>query len=520
MVVVNAQKTGTELNHSRPLNVSTWSEHPEVNEFVNQIFEEHFTEKLYKDRKRHIKVVLLDLYLSWYYDPTMCMGYHRNKNKYKAGSLNSALKISELTIKIVDQLKENGFVYSRKGNNVVVNRIARMWPTGRLIELFKKATFSVLDIRNHPDTNTVVLRDKDPKFIPKNEKDKIPQIDIEYEFTPETEAMREVLKDYNDKLYKTHIDVANLTKPFIERKKGKKQKRPSKIQINQHNKFVRRIFNDGSFDRGGRFYGGFWQQIGKEHRSHIQIDGQRIIEQDFSGWHIALLYARKNILYFEKYGSKADPYDIHIPEINDPEYKRWLVKTVILIAVNAGSEKSAFRAIQHTDTPEDLIRPTGLVLSNVLLTSILDKLKAKHSEIAEFFCSGAGIELQNVDGKITEKLIKSFTASNIPILTVHDSYLVPEQYNHDLFTEMLEAYKEIALEGQHIDADGLAGLETDLVYTKIKQLGYYDEAIDYEEAGGGEEHQKIVALKDKLLIETKAYQRRLSDFQEWVQKTP
>ena len=518
MVVVNAQKTGAELNHSRILNVNRWSGYPEVNEFVDDIYNEHFSD-LTKIRKKHLKVVLLDLYVCWYWDPEMCLGVHLNKNKYKAGSINSALNISDLTILVVKRLKKDHFIYLRKGNTIFP-KISRMWPTGRLIELFQKASFSILDIGLAPNTNTIVLRDKDPKYIPKNEKDKIPQIDIEYEFTSATEAMREVLMDYNDKLYKTHIDVANLTKPYIERKKGKKQKRPSKIQINQHNKFVRRIFNDGSFDRGGRFYGGFWQQIGKEHRSHIQIDGQRVIEIDFSGWHIQLLYARKNINYFTKYGTNADPYDIHVPELNDPEYKRWLVKTVILIAVNARSEKSAFRAIQHTDTPEDLIRPTGLKLSNDLLTSMLDKLKAKHSEIAEFFCSGAGIELQNVDGKITEKLIKSFTASNIPILTVHDSYLVPEQYNHDLFTEMLEAYKEIALEGQHIEADGLAGLETELAYTKVQQLGYYDEAIDYEEAGGGEEHQKIVALKDKLLIETKAYQRRLSDFQEWVQKTP
>ena len=27
------------------------------------------------------------------------------------------------------------------------------------------------------------------------------------------------------------------------------------------NKFVRRIFNNGTFEEGGRFYGGWWQRI-------------------------------------------------------------------------------------------------------------------------------------------------------------------------------------------------------------------------------------------------------------------
>ena len=124
----------------------------------------------------------------------------------------------------------------------------------------------------------------------------------------------------------------------------------------------KRQFNE-TFERGGRFYGGFWQQVGKDHRKHIRLNGERVIEIDFSGWNIQLLYARKNISYYEKYGSRADPYDIHVPEINDPAYRRWLIKTLMLIAVNATTQAKTFMAMQHTDTPDDLNRPAGLVLN-------------------------------------------------------------------------------------------------------------------------------------------------------------
>ena len=45
--------------------------------------------------------------------------------------------------------------------------------------------------------------------------------------TPKTEAMREVLTDYNNLLHRTHIDIANLKKPEIVRKQGKDQEKPS-----------------------------------------------------------------------------------------------------------------------------------------------------------------------------------------------------------------------------------------------------------------------------------------------------
>ena len=72
-----------------------------------------------------------------------------------------------------------------------------------------------------------------------------------------------------------------------------------------------------------------------------------------------------------------------------------------------------------------------------------------------------------MDGQITEQLIKTFTQSRVPILTVHDSYLVPEDYNRDLLAEMMKEYKAIGLEGKHLGGTGLASLDTDLAYTRF-----------------------------------------------------
>ena len=52
-------------NLSRPLDVHKWSEHKQVNKFVNFIYENYFKWQNPKLVKKHIKVVLLDLYVAW-----------------------------------------------------------------------------------------------------------------------------------------------------------------------------------------------------------------------------------------------------------------------------------------------------------------------------------------------------------------------------------------------------------------------------------------------------------------------
>ena len=73
---------------------------------------------------------------------------------------------------------------------------------------------------------------------------------------------------------------------------------------------LRRIFNDVDPDnphllnRGGRFYGGWWQTIPREWRRCITIDGEFTCEIDFRGMHPRMIY-HLHRLQFE-----GDPYEI------------------------------------------------------------------------------------------------------------------------------------------------------------------------------------------------------------------
>ena len=56
-----------DYNNSRLLDVHIWSDYPEVNEFINLIYDAYFRQLSGKINitKKHIKIVLLDLYVAW-----------------------------------------------------------------------------------------------------------------------------------------------------------------------------------------------------------------------------------------------------------------------------------------------------------------------------------------------------------------------------------------------------------------------------------------------------------------------
>ena len=106
---------------------------------------------------------------------------------------------------------------------------------------------------------------------------------------PHIAEMLVVLKNYNELLSRTHIDIASLDQPYVVRERRDSFNRIVKqlIPVNQNNKFVRRVFSRGSWKHNGRFYGPFWQQVGdkdeNKYRSNIRINGKSTMELYYSG---------------------------------------------------------------------------------------------------------------------------------------------------------------------------------------------------------------------------------------------
>ena len=65
-----------------------------------------------------------------------------------------------------------------------------------------------------------------------------------------------------------------------------------------------------------------------------------------------------------------------------------------------------------------------------------------HSRIADHFGSGIGVELQKMDGDIAAEVIKHFTSKKVPVLCIHDSFIVQQECKLELYGIMRKFYYE------------------------------------------------------------------------------
>ena len=116
------------------------------------------------------------------------------------------------------------------------------------------------------------------------------------------------------------------------------------------NLFTRRIFSRGQFNKHGRWYGGFWQQLpkkGQDLRKDIYIDDEPTDEIDFSGLHPTLLALKKG------HKLEGDRYDLgyQVCSTIPLSKQRDIVKRLVLIAINAKSRQKAFGAYNSNNEP-------------------------------------------------------------------------------------------------------------------------------------------------------------------------
>ena len=468
--------------HSKPLDVHKWSDHPEINRLVDDLWvtvvepalggRSNNTGK--SDPKKQLKVLLLDLYVAWLEDPTLSVGISRNNNSYLVNSRYNALHISRKIVDIVDVLVMEDSLdylhgsYDRQGNGQF-NRTSRIRPTLKLQDQFTQLTISGYDIDHHHQEETVILTDyetdEEGNYTKANGRKK--RLFIEYKDTSDTNQIRRDLAAYNDLLHHTYIDIHTLEEPYVVR--TKKDGTTQRIKIDQSKTFVRRIFSRASWECNGRFYGGFWQQVGSEYRKDILINDKPTVEVDYKGLHAAILSAEQGI---PTDGDRYDLGSVICPRL-DFKQQRKAVKLLVLATINAKDRGSAFGAFRQA-------QPTGSVektLDNDELGLLLDTFVKQHPYLEDGICSDQGIRLMNVDSHITNHIINRFIELRKPILSVHDSYIVGTRDVELLKDCMVEA--SIRVVGMNLAAEQEVPSYQDIMATKYPDRDYHFQVLDH-----------------------------------------
>jgi hypothetical protein len=178
---------------------------------------------------------------------------------------------------------------------------------------------------------------------------------------------------------------------------------------------VRRVFNRNSFNKGGRLYG-WWQGIPSIDRAHLLLDGEPVLEPDYAQIHAKIIYAMRGFPLI------GDAYDTG-------EFPREFGKRAFNIALNAKNRLGAKAAISKE-----------LGIDRRTASRLLAAIDAKHDQVANIFCSDAGVSLMKIDAEITLLSVKQCQARGIAVLPVHDSLIVPAPYAQEAAEIMQEAF--------------------------------------------------------------------------------
>ena len=423
-----------ELKHSKPLKDSLWSEFEEVDNLVSVVLKEirsslkveRFNKTKYKS---NLKVLLLNLFVTYSVSPKMYLAVARGFGDYSTSRYNSNNIGYKVFVRLVDSLSELGYIEYHRGHFdtfTASGHRSRIRANTKLIKHFKSSAISTAMITMDKDEETIILRKAKDKSSKSKKKELVHYID-----TDETNKMRSNLEEINALLDRTWIDIEISDEEHIKLNE-KMDKEPDNSPIDFTRRKLRRIFNNSSFEQGGRFYHGWWQEISSSYRKYITINGKRTEEEDFGGIHVRMLYALEGI----ELGSE----DTHIIEGYGSEYREQ-VKRAIYIIINAETRDKAIYAINSKLT----------LPINETAQDLFNQLELKHPKIAKYFATGKGIELQYIDSQIAEKVMLRLARDNIVALPVHDSFIVRMSHINDLKEEMYKAYKEVVKTGTIID---------------------------------------------------------------------
>jgi hypothetical protein len=213
-------------------------------------------------------------------------------------------------------------------------------------------------------------------------------------------------------LDKAHIDLF-ITKAeennINERITKKAQREAGNIrEIQYQDKSLQRIFNV-DFEHGGRFYGGFWQQIPSEFRSRLTIHNQLTGELDYSQIHPTILYNKIGQPMVDELHRPIDPYSF------DDENRK-SNKKVFNTMLNSKNFKECEWACSHND---------GFVLPKKYETwkDFLNHIQTFHQSISDYFFTGYGLKLQRLDSEICETVLMEMFGMGKIVLPVHDSFV-------------------------------------------------------------------------------------------------
>ena len=255
----------------------------------------------------------------------------------------------------------------------------------------------------------IILRDKE-SYSHKNR-------DTKYEDTEQIRTYREQVQRIN-----AWIEQADIWFDHGE----------STMHVDPQVRRLRRIFSNGSFEQGGRLFGGFWQTLKNHQRlDNIHINEWRVASLDFGQMAARILYGMAGASpHFE------DAYNL--PGWPGWQKHRTSVKTVFNAMLHTTQ--------RHTRFPEG---SRGQLPKSIKVDEVINAIMAHHAPIKDYFYSNVGMEVMFKESQILVDILLKLIDEDIVALPVHDAIIVSKGDVHRAKEIMLDIFHE------HTGVEGL-----------------------------------------------------------------
>ena len=431
----------SKIDYSKPMNfyLNYQSPHGDIlKEFWKELITEIESQELatgYRKNKRAVNVrkrlkqsiqilVLNLIQMRWFGDNLqLAISLNRNTYNLKAAQRYSPPNVTYDTFKDAYQgLLRCGYVHEKhKGFYDAIDgtgMVTRIIPKDKLLSAFKDAVDGQTIQIARPKKDTL----KEELLILKDEK----KSKINYSDTKYTNKARSDLKRINKVLLDHDISLGELNdkehrdlKYRMEVNHRSDPDRSGLLYLDFNSVRLQRIFNDGHFKSGGRFYRGWWQNVPKKYRKHILIDGQKTVELDYSRFHITIMYAELGLK------QEFDAYDI------DPRISIDISKHTINALI---SSKGVTK--KHDDFYEEEI--------GMSWEQYIELIMEKHKPLVDagMLMKRYGLTLQFKDAELANSILLHFTKKGVPCLPIHDSFIIAEEYGDELREVMFSMFKD------------------------------------------------------------------------------
>jgi len=344
-----------------------------------------------------IEYILTDIWKASYIHPEAECSIHKHNNYY---SSNPRYRDHNLTYKMTmaafDGLQLlNLIVVTKDGyydRTKMQGGLTRYRAREELLEMLNEIPeHPAIHLKPNLDAETILLR---------NEIDGR-KVLVDYEEDAFTEKARNNLRTINQCLTRHWVDLRILDKDVLalqERLFDDTEKQP----IDLTKRTLVRIFSNASFEEGGRFYRGWWQNVPSEYRPYITIDSKPTIEYDYSQLNPNMIYSAYN----KELGSE----DAYTRVAGDDH------RDVV---------KQAFNAMFQASTTLDR-KPDGIELEAIGMSwrELKEAILNAHKPIKDYFFKGIGNRLQFEDSCIAESVMLQFAKMDAPALPIHDSFIM------------------------------------------------------------------------------------------------